>query len=171
MNTGSKNVLIQPAYGGKSLNIWQIPDTATEDPIPIAATVLENQCDYFSKYNASNTMVTSGKIFVIGPYMSWIPIQTATGSSRGANVCRINDDFSVTTFSGYCGSAILSLDEYRYSSGKMFLRRYYGSNGNGTENNCDYRPIYPNITAANFSTPIVLAEGDVLTVSYKIEVA
>ena len=29
VNTGSKNVLIQPTYGGKSLNIWQIPDTAT----------------------------------------------------------------------------------------------------------------------------------------------
>lgn len=171
VNTGSKNVLIQPTYGGKSLNIWQIPDTATENPIPIAATVLENQCNYFSKYNSSNGMVPSDKIFVIGPYMSWIPIQTATDSSRGANVCRVNDDFSVTTFPGYCGSAILSLSEYRYSSGKMFLQRFYSSTGNGTENNAYYTPRYPNITASNFSTPIVLAEGDVLTVSYKIEVA
>ena len=171
VNTGTKNVIIQPTYGGKSLNIWQIPDTATENPIPIAATVLENQCNYFSKYNSSNGMVPSDKIFVIGPYMSWIPIQTATDSSRGANVCRVNDDFSVTTFPGYCGSAILSLSEYRYSSGKMFLQRFYSSTGNGTENNAYYTPRYPNITASNFSTPIVLAEGDVLTVSYKIEVA
>lgn len=171
VNTGSKNVLTQPAYGGKSLNIWQIPDTATEDPIPIAATVLENQCNYFSKYNSSNMMVSSRKTFVIGPYLAWIPIQTATDSSRGANVCRVNDDFSVTTFSGYCGSAALSLNENRYASGKMFLRRYYGGSGNGTENNCSYTPRYPNITASNFSTPIVLAEGDVLTVSYKIEVS
>ena len=109
--------------------------------------------------------------------MSWIPSQTATNSSRGANICRINDDFSVTTFPGYCGSAIMSLGEdgAYYSSGKMFLCRQYLDNYDrwtyGSNNNGRYSPTYYNITAANFSTPIVLAEGDVLTVSYKIEVA
>lgn len=174
VNTGSKNVLVQPAYGGKSLNIWQIPDTATEDPIPIAATVLENQCNYFSPNN--NDAFSSGRAFVIGPYMSWCPNQTATGSSRKVNICRINDDFSVTTFPGYCGSAILAPSDINlYSSGKpFFYRRYqdtYGDWSTGTSNNGQYCPIYPNITASNFSTPIVLAQGDVLTVSYKIEVA
>ena len=174
VNTGSKNVLVQPAYGGKSLNIWQIPDTATEDPIPIAATVLENQCDYFSSTN--DKAFNSSRIFVIGPYISWVPNQTATGTSRRVNMARVNDDFSVTTFPGYCGSALFALsDNYAYSSGKTFFyRRYqdtYGDWRTGTSNNGQYSPIYPNITASNFSTPIVLAEGDVLTVSYKIEVA
>lgn len=176
VNTGSKNVLIQPAYGGKSLNIWQIPDTATEDPIPIAATALENQCNYFASSTSSSDMPSTSKIFVIGPYMSWIPNQTATNGSRGANVCRVNDDFSVTTFPGYCGSARFSpSDVYNYSSGKMFLYRQYQNSSDrwstGSDNNGRYSPVYPNITASNFSTPIVLAEGDVLTVSYKIEVA
>ena len=174
VNTGSKNVLIQPAYGGKSLNIWQIPDTATEDPIPIVATALENQCNYFSSTN--DKAFSSARIFVIGPYMSWAPNQTATDSSRKVNMCRVNDDFSVTTFPGYCGSAIFSpSDIYAYSSGKMFLYRQYqdtyGDWHTGTNNNGQYSPIRPNITASNFSTPIVLAEGDVLTVSYKIEVS
>lgn len=175
VNTGSKNVLVQPAYGGKSLNIWQIPDAATEAPIPIAATVLENQCNYFAA-NSNNT-VSSYNIYVIGPYMSWIPSQTATDSTRGTNICRINDDFSVTTFPGYCGSAAMGLgsDGAYYSSGKMFLYRQYNSSGSswntGSDNNGRYTPRYPNITASNFSTPIVLVEGDVLTVSYKIEVA
>ena len=174
VNTGSKNVLIQPAYGGKSLNIWQIPDTATEDPIPIVATALENQCNYFS--STSDKAFNSDRAFVIGPYMSWCPNQTATDNSRRVNICRINDDFSVTTFPGYCGSAILAPSDIRtYSSGKTFFyRRYqdtYGDWKTGTSNNGQYSPIYPNITASNFSTPIVLAEGDVLTVSYKIEVS
>ena len=174
VNTGSKNVLTQPAYGGKSLNIWQIPDTATEDPIPIAATVLENQCDYFS--STSNGSLYNAYMYVIGPYMSWVPNQTATGTSRMLNIARVNDDFSVTTFSGLSGSAVLSSSSYyQYSSGKMtLLRRYPNSSGGwntGSDNNGRYSPTYTNITASNFSTPIVLAEGDVLTVSYKIEVA
>ena len=90
-------------------------------------------------------------------------------------MARVNDDFSVTTFPGYCGSALFALsDNYAYSSGKTFFyRRYqdtYGDWRTGTNNNGQYSPIYPNITASNFSTPIVLAQGDVLTVSYKIEV-
>lgn len=175
VNTGTKNVLIQPAYGGTSLNIWQIPDTATEDPIPIVATVLENQCNYFAE-NTNVTVSVNQAMSVIGPYMYWLPNQTATGSSRRANVCRINDDFSVTTFSGLCGSAIYSADSsnWQYSSGKMTLVREYQDYSHwtyGNSNNGRYTPIYFNITAANFSTPIVLAEGDVLTVSYKIEVA
>ena len=174
VNTGTKNVLIQPAYGGKSLNIWQIPDTATGDPIPIAATALENQCDYFSSTN--DKAFSSTRIFVIGPYMSWAPNQTATGTSRKVNMARVNDDFSVTTFPGYCGSAIFSpSDIYSYSSGKTFFYRQYqdtyGDWKTGTGNNGQYSPTRPNITASNFSTPIVLAQGDVLTVSYKIEVA
>ena len=176
VNTGSKNVLIQPAYGGKSLNIWQIPDTATEDPIPIAATALENQCNYFSSTNSNSNMPSGSKIFVIGSYMSWFPNQAATDGSRGANVCRVNDDFSVTTFPGYCGSAICSPSEVlTYSAGKTYFYRQYQDSYDrwktGTDNNGRYSPIYPNITASNFSTPIVLAEGDVLTVSYKIEVS
>ena len=186
VNTGSKNVLIQPAYGGMSLNIWQIPDTATEDPIPVAATVLENDCNYFS---SSSNYISDVHSKTIGPYISWIPSDvSSTSSSRKANIVRINDDFSVTKFSGYSsdkpwdvyyytssGSPAGQRYPYRFHSGKMmFYRKYLNSYGDFTDgegNDGIYEPIYPNITAANFSTPIVLAEGDVLTVSYKIEVA
>lgn len=181
VNTGTKNVLIQPAYGGKSLNIWQIPDTATEDPIPVAATVLENECNYQSSYSSYISDVHSK---TIGPYISWIPsdAQSAT-STRPANIVRVNDDFSVTKFSGYSSdkqwNVYSSSDNnqrypYRFHSGKMILlRQYFNYNRweGGTNNDGIYKPMYPNVTAANFSTPIVLAEGDVLTVSYKIEVA
>ena len=95
----------------------------------------------------------------------------------------VNDDFSVTKFSGYSSdkqwNVYSSSDNnqrypYRFHSGKMILlRQYFNYNRweGGTNNDGIYKPMYPNVTAANFSTPIVLAEGDVLTVSYKIEVA
>lgn len=181
VNTGTKNVLIQPTYGGKSLNIWQIPDTATEDPIPIAATVLENQCNYYSSYSGDISPINSK---TIGPYISWIPSPASSDSSnRTANIVRVNDDFSVTMFSGYSSDKQWRVYEntnnkqlypYRFHSGKMLLLRQYLDYSNwtgGDKNDGIYTPSYPNVTAANFSTPIVLAEGDVLTVSYKIEVS
>ena len=184
VNTGSKNVLIQPAYGGKSLNIWQIPDTATEDPIPIVATVLENECNYLSTYSSN---ISSLNAKTIGPYISWIPSDVSSSSStRKANIVRVNDDFSITKFSGYSSDKPWSLYQYessgdtgqrypyRFHSGKMLLLRQYldyNTWKGGDKNNGIYTPMYPNTTAANFSAPIVLAEGDVLTVSYKIEVA
>lgn len=184
VNTGTKNVLIQPTYGGKSLNIWQIPDTATEDPIPIAATVLENQCNYYSTYSGNISSINSK---TIGPYISWIPsTESSSYSNRKANIVRVNDDFSVTMFSGYSSDKPWSLYQYessgdtgqrypyRFHSGKLLLLRQYldySTWRGGTNNNGIYTPMYPNVTAANFSTPITLAEGDVLTVSYKIEVA
>ena len=174
VNIGTKNVLVQPTYLGASLNIWQIPDTVTEDPIPVAATVLENQCNY--RAGASN-QINIQHMSVIGPYIYWIPSsQTELNTSRKVNIARINDDLSVTTFSGYSGAATVSVDssDFLYSSGKMtFVRKYldYSTWRSGDGNNGIYEPIYTNNTAANFSTPIVLAQGDVLTVSYKIEVA
>lgn len=181
VNTGTKNVLIQPAYGGKSLNIWQIPDTATEDAIPIAATVLENECNYYSRYSS---YISSLHSKTIGPYISWLPSDVSSSStSRKANIVRINDDFSVTKFSGYSSNkpweVYYTSDSsqyypYRFHSGKMLLLRQYldySTWKGGDKNNGIYTPSYPNITASNFSTPIVLVEGDILTVSYKIEVA
>ena len=184
VNTGTKNVIIQPTYGGKSLNIWQIPDAATEDPIPVAATVLENECNYFSDYSS---YIYSLHSKTIGPYISWLPSDISSNSStKKANIVRVNDDFSITKFSGYSSDKPWSLYQYessgdtgqrypyRFHSGKMLLLRQYldyNTWKGGDKNNGIYTPMYPNTTAANFSTPIVLAEGDVLTVSYKIEVA
>lgn len=184
VNTGTKNVIIQPTYGGESLNIWQIPDTATEDPIPVAATVLENECNYFSEYSS---YIHSLHSKTIGPYISWLPSDTSSDSlTKKANIVRVNDDFSITKFSGYSSDKPWDVYQhessgdpgqrypYRFHSGKMLLLREYldyRTWKGGDENDGIYTPMYPNITAANFSTPIVLAEGDVLTVSYKIEVA
>lgn len=181
VNTGTKNVLIQPTYGGTSLNIWQIPDTATEAAIPVAASVLENECNYRSLYSS---YISSLHSKTIGPYISVVPSGTEQhASTKPANIVRVNDDFSITKFSGYSSDKQWKVYEstnnkqrfpYRFHSGKMILSRQYldySSWAGGTENDGIYTPVYPNITAANFSTPIVLAEGDVLTVSYKIEVA
>ena len=181
VNTGTKNVIIQPTYGGKSLNIWQIPDTATENAIPIAATVLENECNYYEYHSG---YILGGHSKTIGPYISWLPSDTTTNtSSKPANIVRVNDDFSITKFSGYSSDKQWKVYEnqnnnqlypYRFHSGKMLLLRQYldyNTWSNGSKNDGIYTPVYPNITASNFSTPIVLAEGDVLTVSYKIEVA
>lgn len=185
VNTGTKNVIIQPAYGGKSLNIWQIPDTATEDAIPIAATVLENECNYFTT-NSSYISILHSK--TIGPYISLLPSDSPSNSpTKNANIVRVNDDFSITKFSGYSSAKPWIVYEYESSgsssgqhypylfhSGKMLLFRQYRYGygwETGDSNDGIYTPLYPNITATNFSTPIVLAEGDVLTVSYKIEVA
>ena len=163
VNTGTKNVLAQPTTDGKSLNLWQIPDTATEDAIPISATVLQNQCAY--------TSTNSDTFKVVGPY---IAVQM-TNADYDRNPVRITDDFSAITYHGVGGDNKWTTYQYdsnygniyptKYRSGKMFLYR------DSTSNNAYYSPAYPNITASNFSTPIVLAEGDVLTVSYKIEVA
>lgn len=163
VNTGTKNVLVQPTTDGKSLNLWQIPDTATEDAIPISATVLQNQCAY--------TSTNADTFKVVGPYIS---VQM-TNADYDRNPVRITDDFSAITYHGVGGDNKWTTYQYdsnygniyptRYRSGKMFLYR------DSTSNNAYYSPSYPNITASNFSTPIVLAEGDVLTVSYKIEVA
>lgn len=155
VNTGTKNVFAAATNDGKSLNLWQIPDVATTEPIPISATVLTNYCNY--------TITDSNYLKVAGPY---IAVQTQSGDYQ--NVVRINDDFSATTYHGWAGDNnwYSGGNRYpaKYRSGKMFLRVAGG-------NNAAYFPVYPNITASNFSTPIVLAEGDVLTVSYKIEVA
>lgn len=161
VNTGTKNVFAAVANDGKSLNLWQIPDVATTEPIPISATVLTNYCNYTETY--------SNQFKVAGPYIS---VQTQSGDYW--NVARINDDFSATTYHGWAGDnkwqcyyVYNNKNRYfaKYRSGKMFLYR------RNTNNNETYAPTYPNITAANFSTPIVLAEGDVLTVAYKIEVS
>lgn len=160
VNTGTKNVFAAATNDGKSLNLWQIPDVATTEPIPISATVLTNYCNY--------TGTSTSYFKVAGPYIA-VPTQ----SSESLNVVRINDDFSATTYHGWAGDSNWKGYYYnsgqnrypaKYRSGKMFLRCSGGNNGT-------YSPEYPNITASNFSTPIVLAEGDVLTVSYKIEVA
>ena len=73
---------------------------------------------------------------------------------------RIDDDLTVTTFHGEesnsNGSAIGKMN-------KDYVQWYLGS----SESSNTY-PYFANLTASNFSTPITLAAGDVLSVSYSI---
>ena len=75
---------------------------------------------------------------------------------------RIDDDLTVTTFHGE------ERNSYGSPIGKMnkdYVQWYYGSDQNNT-----IYPYFANLTASNFSTPITLAAGDVLSVSYSISV-
>lgn len=148
VNTGTKNILIRTRDGSTAedphIKCWQIPDTSTQDTIPTVDITLP---DNFGNYPQ----------VILDNYIVY-------GSRGSGSVFKLNDDLSVTTYKGYInGHVSWSSDSYAtpfgyLPTGMMFLID-------------DALVRYPNLTAANFSTPIVLAEGDVLTVSYKIEVA
>lgn len=147
VNTGTKNILIRTRGGSTTedphIKYWQIPDTSTQDTIP---TVDITFPDNFGKYPQ----------VILDNYIVY-------GSNGSGSVFKLNDDLSVTTYKGYVnGRLSWSTDSYYpfgyLPTGMVFLID-------------DATVRYPNLTAANFSTPIELAEGDVLTVSYKIEVS
>ena len=144
VNTGTKNILLCRSYSSPySIKSWQIPDTPTQDTIP---TVDITFPDGFSTPTA-----------VLDNYILY-------GASNSSSVIRLNDDLSVTTYKGRLNKNLSrSNDSYYSPMGYMPTGITFWATSNAV--------LYPNLTAANFSTPISLAEGDVLTVSYKIEVA
>lgn len=148
VNTGTKNILIRTRDGSTAedphVKCWQIPDTSTQDTIPTVDITLP---DNFPTYPQA----------ILDNYILY-------GSHSAGSVIKLNDDLSVTTYKGYVNGHLSWNSDSYYSplgylpTGMTFLID-------------DATVRYPNLTAANFSTPIVLAQGDVLTVSYKIEVA
>lgn len=164
VNTGTKNYLIQIIKSNNTnyRNVWQIPDAAVEASASIP--LLSSQ-----SLNDALTDVTDSVngVLVAGNYVALL-------LPGGFRWVQISDDLSVKTYSGYSAeqprpSTVTTTPQYRYISKNESGVHLASDASSGM-----YLPgysFYTNSTAANFSTPIELAEGDVLTVSYKIEVA
>lgn len=164
VNTGTKNYLMQviTVNSTKHVNVWQIPDAAVEASASIPLLSSQSLTDAFAGVATLNYMIVIGNYVLIMVQGGWYWVQ-------------ILDDLSAKTYSGYAAqtgpsSALSSYPRFRYvsksESGVQLCT--YSSSSMYLSNP---RVFYTNSTAANFSTPIELAEGDVLTVSYKIEVA
>ena len=157
INTGTKNWLFQYDNSINASRIWQIPDTQTSDAIaPTSETFMQG---------VNPDSYTVQKTGIIGNYII------------SNNIAyRIDDDLTVTTFHG----EEKGNTESRYNVGyldKDYVQ-YVVKPPVGNPNTYTYSttsgnsliPYFANLTASNFSTPITLAAGDVLSVSYSISV-
>ena len=170
INTGSKNLLLQPVSAADGIRVWEIPDTATEETIQPSGMILANKGIYtstgtYSTYKDAYSVADNVLIYM---------------KSNKLVCAKINDDLSVDIVPGANAAGLSpyrSFDDDNNSyifpyinTDSPWLYRSTGSN-DIFYNSATYHCHFVNSTAANFSTPITLAEGDVLTVSYKIEVA
>lgn len=147
INTGTKNWLFQYDNSISASRIWQIPDTQTSAAIaPTSETFMQG-----IKLQSQMSDSSYQGAFVIGNYFI------------NNNIAyRIDDDLTVTTFHGE------ERNSYGSAIGKMnkdYVQWYVSS----SESSNTY-VYFANLTASNFSTPITLAAGDVLSVSYSISV-
>lgn len=157
LNTGAKNWLIQ-YYNSTICRIWQIPDTQTSDAIaPTSETFLPGV--------AFTTLATDNvTIGIIGNYII-----------NSGSVYKIADDLTVTTFKGCAaGSELCNPCNYNDIDYMAFYDitapGAYSSYMFAGNNERALMPYFANLTASNFSTPITLGAGDVLSVSYSISV-
>lgn len=166
MTIGDKNYLfeiIRPTNSASALIssfiVWQIPDTAIADSEAIASV----KTDFLSEFWPTTADTSYYYPFVIGDYLFLF-----------GKCLKIDTTLGATNHHGY-SSTLSAKQLYRYisfdDSGCVYsVNNESSRNGWATYYSSLLWRLY-NKTAANFSTPIVLAEGDVLTVSYKIEVA
>lgn len=172
VNTGSKNLLLQPISTAEGIRVWEIPDTATTETIQPSGVILVNQgIGVYTSYYDGFSVVDN------------VLIYRKTSNLRNITCARINDDLSVDIVPGANAAGINSEksvgSEYRsvtwpyMNTDSLYLYRENTSSNTSYTfvNTAAYGCRFFNSTAANFSTPITLAEGDVLTISYKIEVA
>ena len=172
VNTGSKNFLLQPVSTAEGIRVWEIPDTATTETIQPSGMILANKGIYalIGRYDTyCDKYLVADNVLI---YMS---------SDNKIHCARINDDLSVdfvpgANTAGLSGGSSTSYNSYILPymniDSPWFYRVWTSNSYTSPFNNYSYYDCrFFNSTAANFSTPIVLAEGDVLTVSYKIEVA
>ena len=171
INTGTKNFLLQRSSYG--LKAWEIPDSESEATIPVSGTILSDSIYFY----ASERQYTYFDCVVIVDNIIGYRKRSASDKFTFA---KINDDLSVEIVPGAnAAGAILSASTaydntsvWPYmNTDSVFFARAIGQYDDKYVNSGTYYCHFFNSTAANFSTPIVLAEGDVLTVSYKIEVA
>lgn len=156
INTGTKNWLFQYDSSIGASRIWQIPDTQTSAAIaPTSETFMQgiNPDSYGMQ-----------KTGIIGNYII------------SNNIAyRIDDNLTVTTFHGEekgntesdYNVGYLDKDYVQYK-----VRPVIGNGGDphSTTSGNSLIPYFANLTASNFSTPITLAAGDVLSMSYSISV-
>ena len=174
INTGSKNLLLQPVSAADGIRVWEIPDTATEGTIQPLGMILAGK----GIYTGTGSYNTYRDAYSVADN---VLIYFKSGGNTSKLVCaKINDDLSVDIVPGANAAGLspyTSFDDGHNSYVFPYINTsspwlYRSSNGSDVfVNNGTYHCHFVNSTAANFSTPIVLAEGDVLTVSYKIEVA
>lgn len=156
INTGTKNWLFQYDKSINASRIWQIPDTQTSDAIaPTSETFMQGiNPDTYSMQ----------KTGIIGNYII------------SNNIAyRIDDDLTVTTFHGEEKGNTESSTNVGYLDKdyvQYVVKSYVGggSDAYSTTAGNSLIPYFANLTASNFSTPITLAAGDVLSVSYSISV-
>lgn len=173
INTGSKNLLLQPVSTTDGIRVWEIPDTATEETIQPSGMILAGKGIYLgtgSSYTYSDAYLVADNV-----------LMCTSGSNYRMRCARINDDLSVDFVPGANAAGVSVSPSNSYNSYLLpymntdslwLYRNWDNSSYNETfRNGGSYNCRFFNSTAANFSTPIVLAEGDVLTVSYKIEVS
>lgn len=176
VNTGSKNLLLQPVSATEGIRVWEIPDTATTETIQPSGMILAGKdvYAYDSQYNIQAALSVADNVL----------IYRKSSATNKIIAARINDDLSVDIVPGAnaAGITVSSYDSLSYEKYNNIVLPYlntdspwlyrFGSKDNYQFGNSGtYACHFFNSTAANFSTPIELAEGDVLTVSYKIEVS
>ena len=175
VNTGSKNFLLEPISTAAGIRVWEIPDAATTETIQPSGMILAGKDVYAENASYLKQAALSVADNVL--------IYRKNSASNKIIAARINDDLSVDIVPGANAAGIntsndsLNYEKYNgiafpyLNTDSPWLYRFGGSDGYQFDNSGTYNCHFFNSTAANFSTPIVLAEGDVLTVSYKIEVA
>lgn len=162
INTGTKNWLFQYDSSISASRIWQIPDTQTNDAIaPTNETFLQG----VALSPLTNTDSVNDGIGIIGNYIV-----------NKSKVYKISDDLTVVESGG--GDTANTGNGYVQYLDKDYVSFYAsftaGRGGSGyvvSSAEHGLLPYFANLTASNFSTPITLGAGDVLSVSYSISVA
>lgn len=171
IHSETKNWLLRSSYHTENntathfTRIWQIPDTATTETIPCFS---EN----FASDVLSSGYITPRVDEIMDNYMC---IAHSDASYANESWYKITDEGTLIPLHGGAKKFKRSNEYIRriYDTGVLRVGSYNeGRSSPSTFSGGFYGAVYyPRLTAANFSTPIELAEGDVLTVSYKIEVS
>nr|DAT36103.1 MAG TPA: hypothetical protein [Caudoviricetes sp.] len=166
MSTGTKNYLFQvimtsPGSSSliKSFNAWQIPDSALAENETVAPVKTDFLSDFWpttNGYSYSPTIIIGNYFLMFGLLFKVDDSLTVTQYHGASNILNSSPNFSNLSLSDSGITQTLPTGSYSY-----YWATSYAA----------FNTAFYNLTAANFSTPITLAEGDVLTVSYKIEVA
>lgn len=151
INTGTKNWLFQYDNSIRASRIWQIPDSQTDEVIaPTSETFLQGIVLPPANQNTANN------VGIVGNYII-----------ANQKVYRVDDNLTVLAYKGYS-------DGSQLSNGCRGYWKYMNVGYVAFEQRTAFpNPLslsVANLTASNFSTPITLAAGDVLSVSYSISV-